>query len=138
MAQDSGPGWLLNKKTPLWNKLALVAKKSPWWSKICLTPLWNSRLLWLLVKTLWWSITRLTPLWRNTEYLNFVTGKIFGAETQHLATFVELTKSPKLVNQESLVDRSVGEYPLHFVGTTLEKKSKMSAGNTSRSLPNQL
>ena len=45
---------------------------------------------------------------------------------------MELTKSPKLVNQESLVDRSVGEYPLHFVGTTLEKKSKMSA---SRSLP---
>ena len=39
------------------------------------------------------------------------------------------------MNQESLGDRSVGEYPLHFVGTTLEKKSKMSAGNTSRSLP---
>jgi hypothetical protein len=54
--------------------------------------------------------------------------KAFVAETQRLAT----------ANQESTHEPSVVEYPLHSVGTTLEKKSKISAGNISRSLPKTL
>ena len=130
MAEDSGPGWLLNKKTPLWNKLAKEVS-------LVEQDLFDS------------SVEQQTSVAASEDSVaehhspnSFVEEtpelcdrEAFVAETQRLATFVELTKSPKLVNQESLVDRSVGEYPLHFVGTTLEKKSKMNAGNTSRSLP---